>query len=207
MTLETVVVGPFEVNCHVVWGDDRRAFVIDPGDNAADIARVIAEHGLLVRAYLLTHGHCDHVSAAAELAGQFPAPVTIHPADGAWAFSSRNVFLPFYPAPKTPPDLEILQPDGREDKRGFAVIFTPGHSPGSVCYHFPQARLLFSGDTLFRDSVGRTDLPGGNSRLLADSLKVLSALPDDTRVLTGHGPETTIGREKSESFFFRGTAW
>lgn len=206
MQIRTLALGRFEANCYVV-ADDRHALVIDPGDEAARVAGLLRDERLTVAAYLITHGHVDHLSALSELEQTFPAPVAIHPADGQWAFGDANQMPPWYGAPNRPRQpLRALadNQDWQDYGLRYRVLATPGHSPGCVCFHFPGERTLFTGDTLFAGSVGRTDLRGGNEDLLAASLARLTALPDDTVVLPGHGPRTTIGQEKKTNPFLRG---
>ena len=206
MKIETIPVGPFEVNCYVAWNDSREALVIDPGADADRIENVIRRESLIIVAYLLTHGHVDHVSALAELVRAHPAPVAISPEDGEWAFTSTNQLPPYYPAPEKPTSIDRQLKDGQEWTDGgltYRVIATPGHSPGGVSLYFPEEGVLFAGDTLFSGSVGRTDIPGGNPRTLSDSIKKLAELPPETRVFPGHGPETTIGTERRTNFFMR----
>lgn len=208
MPLERLIVGPIEANCYIVWEDPNRAIVIDPGGDPKDIAEFLEKNKLRVECYLLTHGHADHISALNYLLKRFPAPVGIHPADAKWAFQPANHILPYYPPPAEAPKEFLTLP---VDSKGLwsvgglevQVIFTPGHTPGGVCYYFPRLNILFSGDTLFQGSVGRTDLPGGNSRQLAESLKRLTQLPDQTTVYTGHGHYTTIGDEKKFNYYLR----
>jgi hydroxyacylglutathione hydrolase len=207
MNIETIVVGQFQVNCSVVWGPARQAIVIDPGEDAEVILDFLAERNLEVAAYLLTHGHVDHVSAVAALHEARPAPVAIHPADGSWAFGDANQMVPFYGPPARPARIERELEDGQTWEDGgltYRVIETPGHTPGGVCFHFPESNALIVGDTLFAGSVGRTDLPGGNSRVLQESLRRLQKLDDSITVYPGHGPTTTIGHEKRTNFFMRG---
>jgi hydroxyacylglutathione hydrolase len=204
MKIHTLVVGAFEVNCYVVADEARRALVIDPGADADKVAAVIRRHDLSVAAYVCTHGHIDHVSGLAEVHRLFPAPIGMHPRDAKWAFTQANQMLPFYPAPDQPPVIERALADGQQWQDGdlkYQVLETPGHTPGGVCLYFPDEGVVFTGDTLFANSVGRTDLPGGNDRVLSQSLAKLTALPDATRVCAGHGPETTIGQEKSANPF------
>lgn len=206
MKCERVVVGPFEVNCWVVAGAKREAIVIDPGADADTIHWHIVRHKLHVALYICTHGHVDHVSALAEMQRRHPAPAAMHPDDFKWAFTFANSMEPHYPRPEEPPSMDHLLREGATFTNAgitWTVIETPGHTPGGICIHVPEADALFTGDTLFAGSVGRTDFPGGNSRVLSASLARLSALPDKTAVYPGHGPETTIGEEKRSNYFLR----
>ncbi len=206
MTPHPVVVGPFEVNCYVVPGAPGAAVVIDPGADAERILATLASHGLRTAAILLTHGHCDHVGAVHAILAAHPVPVHMHPDDAAWSFSPHNQLPPFYGPPGPPPaDLRPARDGDRIEAAGlaFEVVATPGHSPGGVCFRAADGDLLFSGDTLFRGSVGRTDLPGGDGRVLAASLRRLRALPPETRVFPGHGPSTTIADEIRTNPFLR----
>ncbi len=183
--------------------------VIDPGDDADLIADLLKKQKLQVTAYLITHGHVDHVFALAELTEQFPAPVGIHPKDAKWAFSPANAMPPYYKTPRKPATEErALADDQRWNQLDTEcrIITTPGHSPGCVCFYFPDAGMIFTGDTLFASSVGRTDLPGGDEDLLAQSLKRLVNLPGNTVVFPGHGPKSTIAQEKQTNPFLRNVA-
>jgi glyoxylase-like metal-dependent hydrolase (beta-lactamase superfamily II) len=214
MNIKILSVGPFEVNCAIVWNMAKQAFVIDPGCDAADIETVLRENGLTVAAYLLTHGHTDHLNALGALYESRPAPVFIHAEDEKWAFSPQNEILPWYKAPEKP-DAGFLNPEtaaGRDAieeiilKTGlcrFQCLETPGHTRGGVCYYFENEKVIFTGDTLFKGTCGRTDLPGGDARVLAASLKKLAALPDDVTVYPGHNQSTTIGCEKKTNFFMQ----
>ena len=207
----TVTVGPFESNCHIlVPAPGRRALVIDPGDDADVIVEQVRRVATGVAGYLVTHGHVDHVSALAEVCGILPAPVAMHPDDAAWAFTERNAMPPYYPTPRRPAAIDREVCDGQTlDFEGCscAILWTPGHSPGSVCFHFPGERLLFTGDVLFRGAIGRSDLPGGDSRTLSASLDRLLTLPAETTVYSGHGPATTLGRESRSNPFLRDRSW
>lgn len=201
---KTLVVGMLEVNCHVIWDDARRALVVDPGAEPEVILEFLKKSGLTPAAYLITHGHVDHLSALAELIRRFPAPVEMHAADAKWAFGAANHLLPLYPSPEAPPGMPLSIEDGQVLLEGdirHRVLATPGHSPGGVCYYLETAGILCAGDTLFRGTVGRTDFPGGDSRILQKSLAKLKLLPPGTRVLSGHGPETTIGYEQANNMF------
>ncbi len=209
MEIETIPVGPYEVNCYIVRMPDARAIVVDPGDDADRIEAVITRQGLRICAYLVTHGHTDHLCALAPLHKKYPAPIAAHADDARWMFSERNQLPPYYPAPGRPHEELRLVADGEELEYGgmeCRVITTPGHSPGGICFHFEEDGVLFAGDTLFQGSVGRTDLPGGSAKTLSLSLRKLATLPDSTRVYPGHGPSTTIAMEKKTNYFLRGMA-
>jgi hydroxyacylglutathione hydrolase len=206
MTIQNLSVGPFEVNCAIVWNDQNQALVIDPGGDAADIDGLLQQHSLSVAAFLLTHGHADHLGALAELHAARPAPVYLHAADFQWAFGAQNQIPPYYPVPKKPPAV-FIRPEETSlpGITGFSlqVLETPGHTPGGVCYWFPAEKILFTGDSLFKGSCGRTDLPGGDGRILAQSLKKLAGLPGETLVYPGHNESTSIGHEKKTNFFMQ----
>jgi glyoxylase-like metal-dependent hydrolase (beta-lactamase superfamily II) len=228
MNVEILSVGPFEVNCAIVWGDAKQALVIDPGHDASNIEAILRQNGLTVAAYLLTHGHADHLCALAELHGRHPAPVYIHAEDYKWAFGQQNQIQPYYPVPEKPATEFIhpeschsfqslprdngvsLAPLGSRDWKisdlRFQCLETPGHTRGGVCYYFEEEKVIFTGDTLFKGTCGRTDLPSGDGRILAQSLKKLAALPDDVTVHAGHNESTTIGYEKRTNFFMQQAA-
>jgi glyoxylase-like metal-dependent hydrolase (beta-lactamase superfamily II) len=209
MKIETIVVGPYEVNCYVASADSNEAVIIDPGADADDILNYLRTNRLKPLAYLLTHGHADHIGALNKLLTAHPAPALMHAEDQRWAFTERNQIPPFYPAQYPPPATLQGITDGEELLLAgikFKVIATPGHTPGGVCFFVPDAQALFCGDTLFQGTVGRTDLPGGDGRILAQSLKKLAALPPETHVFPGHGPETTIGEERHTNIYFRSPA-
>jgi len=208
MKIETLIVGPFEVNCLFIHGSDNHVIVIDPGQDAAHIIDHLNHAKVHVAAYLLTHGHCDHIAALSEVYAAHPAPVGMHTDDASWAFISANQFPPYYPPLLNPPPMTISVEDGGTIELAglrISTISTPGHTPGCVCFHFVEGRVLITGDTLFAGSVGRTDLPGGDPRLLAQSLKKLRILPAVTRIYPGHGPDSTIGREIKTNYFMTDT--
>ena len=207
MNIETLEVGPIGTSCYVVWGKTAEALVIDPGADAEAILNTIRSKKLSIAAYLLTHGHMDHVSALADMYDKAPAPIAIHSDDLAWAFGDMNTMWPIYPtAPRSPAKVERILKGGEEFTDAglrYRVINTPGHTPGGVCFHFFEEGVLFSGDTLFAGSVGRTDLPGGDSRVLARSLATLTKLPDTTTIYPGHGPTALLGDEKRTNYFLK----
>jgi hydroxyacylglutathione hydrolase len=197
---EQRVVGPLECNCYVV-GDpvSSRAIVIDPGGDASELADSIAAAGLTVTAIVATHAHFDHVAAAAELQRLVGAPFLLHRGDLellGWMQESGRLWLGIeLPAPpvvdRFPQRGDVLAAGDAE----LEVVHTPGHSPGSIS--LAGEGMVFSGDTLFAGSVGRTDLPGGDGALLLATIEAeLLTLEQDTIVHPGHGPATTIERER-----------
>ena len=206
MNIESIVVGEFQVNCFIIWANPPEALVIDPGDNAENISNYLKKQGLRPSAYLLTHGHCDHISGLPVLCREFPATIAIHKSDLKWAFSEDNDFPPYYGATERPyADIRDLKDNTCYYDAGlnYKVLHTPGHTPGSVSFYFYNNCSLFSGDTLFAGSVGRTDLPGGDARKLQQSIDMLASLPDATKVYAGHGPYSTISKEKKTNYFMR----
>lgn len=205
--VETLVVGWLGCNCSiVVEGGGRRAVVIDPGDEAERILEVVRAHGLEIVAITHTHAHIDHVMATGALARACGAPVLLHQGDEPLyrnlAMQAAMLGLPG--APEAPP-IDRWIGDGDRIELGSAsldVLFTPGHTPGSTCFHDGPGARLFTGDTLFRRSIGRTDLWGGSMPQLVDSIRSkLYTLPGDTVVVPGHGPVTTISEERRHNPF------
>lgn len=188
-------VGLLGVNCYLVWDEhSSTGLVIDPGDEPERITGMIRQQGVTPRAILLTHAHVDHIRGVGGVAAAFAIPVWLHPADRPLYASPANALPPWLPAaeglPAPCPELPALP------ELPVRVLHTPGHTPGGVCYHLPAAGMLFTGDTLFQDSIGRTDLPGGDAAALLRSIRTqLLPLPPATRVCPGHGAETTLGAE------------
>jgi glyoxylase-like metal-dependent hydrolase (beta-lactamase superfamily II) len=188
----TIQVGSYEVNCSII-SENGRAWIVDPGQEGARIVSLLEKKGLEPEAVLLTHAHFDHITGIAELQKLFPGlPVYVHREDTVMFGHPFNQMPGEYSSIGVPANIRDV-----EELKICEVIHTPGHTPGAVCYHFPSDRLLLSGDTLFAGSIGRTDFPGGSMSKMTDSLKKLTALPDDTLVVPGHGSHTTIGREKA----------
>lgn len=192
--------GMIQTNCVILYNDQKQALVIDPGADAEVLAQTLKSNELTVIGYPFTHGHYDHVCAIGELHALCPAPCWMHPLDLSWAFTPRNQNVPWYrqPDPATVPEIQSAwEKDGPFSIGPFAfqTLFLPGHSPGSVGFYFPQQHLLIGGDVLFKGSMGRTDLPGGDTATLMHSLRKLADLPPETRVIPGHGPATTIAAE------------
>jgi len=208
MILETFPVGPLQCNCTIL-GDELagEAIVVDPGDEVGRIARRLTELGLKLKQILVTHAHIDHVGGALRLKRLTGAPILLNQNDlPLLQMMDDQAGWIGIPTPETaPPDagLEHGQIVGLE-RYPAQVLHTPGHTQGSVCLHFAPLKLLIAGDTLFAGSIGRTDLPGGNSAQIIDSIETrLLALPDETKVLTGHGPATTIGSERRGNPYLR----
>lgn len=208
LTFQKYPLGALATNAYVVTDAERtRAVVIDPG--TADAGMIRRLEGFAVEAVLLTHAHFDHIGGVEAVRERFGCPVYIHSAEKDWLTdAAKNGSLRWPeatpPIAGRPPD-ELLADGDELELLGakFRVLFTPGHSPGSVS--FLCGDLLFAGDALFRRSVGRTDLPYGSSEQLEKSIRnKLYVLPEDTIVLPGHGPETTIGEERRENPFVRG---
>ena len=197
----TIQVGGFEVNCSIL-SENGRAWIVDPGQEPERIIDLLAKKGLEPAAILLTHAHFDHISGIPGLLKKFPdLPVSVHEKDIPMFGHPLNQLPPEYPSFAKPHNLKTL--DKLEGLEGLEIIETPGHTPGGVCYYFPKGKLLLAGDTLFAGSVGRTDLPGGDMATLMDSLRKLTALPDDTLVIPGHGMHTRIALEKSGNPFLQ----
>ncbi len=205
MERTTIQVGGFAVNCSIL-SEGGRAWIIDPGQEGERIVKFLAEKQLTPAAILLTHAHFDHVGGIPALQTAFPEiPVYLHENDVKVLTHPLNQLPPEYPPVKKPANLVAHKGGGPINANGLEVevIETPGHTPGGVCYHLPAEKILFAGDTLFAGSVGRTDLPGGDMATLMASLKTLTALPDDTTVVPGHGMFTTIGNEKRGNPFLQ----
>ncbi|HEX5234918.1 MAG TPA: MBL fold metallo-hydrolase [Silvibacterium sp.] len=201
MVLETFPVGVLECNCTLL-GDEAtgEAMVIDPGDNIPHILARLAAHKLTLKQIVVTHAHIDHVGGALRLKRATGAPVLLNENDLP-LLKMMDVQATWLGI--APPEVAAPDENAREGLvLGIAnhkaeVLHTPGHTQGSICLHFANEKLLFAGDTLFAGSIGRTDLPGGNSEQILQSIyERLMPLADDTRVIPGHGMETTIGVER-----------
>jgi glyoxylase-like metal-dependent hydrolase (beta-lactamase superfamily II) len=204
MKYETLVVGALETNCYLVYCQKTmECAVVDPGAEAEDIFRLIAKKGLKPTVILNTHGHVDHVGANRDVKEKFNIPLYIHSADSQMLEKVQESELAIFLEAKDSPSPDYFLKDGDRIKVGksfLKVIHTPGHSPGSVS--FLGDGFLISGDTLFSGGVGRTDFPGGSWKELENSIrnKILT-MPDETIVLPGHGPATTVEQERSSNPF------
>ncbi len=205
MKIEQYCVGEVGTNCYFAINEDtKEMLVIDPGDAAGMLAGKIREGGLKPQAVLLTHGHFDHAMAAEELAGMFGIKIYAHEAEKETLEQPRlNVSAMLgrrdaYHADVFLKDGETLSLAGME----LEVLHTPGHTEGGCCYYLEKEKVLFSGDTLFCQSVGRTDFPRGSMSQLVRSIKgKLMALPDDVKVYPGHMSVTSIGMERNSNPF------
>lgn len=200
MIIKRIPTGQLEANCYIISDSEvGDAIVIDPGDEPDIIIEAIGT--LKVKYIVLTHGHFDHVGAVPEIKAHTGAQVAIHEDDLPLyeAVSAQAAHWGFKLPDMPKPDLLLKEGDTIGGGEPLTVIHTPGHSPGSMCLY--TEGVVITGDTLFMGSVGRTDFPGGSMPKLKQSFRRLMSLPDDTAVLPGHGPGTTIGKEKTENFF------
>ena len=206
MQRETFPVGPLQCNCSILYDTEAAdATVVDPGGSVATILGFLTQRKLKLRQIVITHAHLDHIAGAKLLSDATGAPVLYHQADIfqlTW-MEQQAAWMGLSGVEVSPPDLSAEEgmklPVGSE---AGEVIHTPGHTEGSISLHFPMSGLLLAGDTLFRSGIGRTDLPGGDDRQIIDSIRSkLLVLPEDTIVIAGHGPSTTIGRELLENPF------
>jgi glyoxylase-like metal-dependent hydrolase (beta-lactamase superfamily II) len=209
MIHEILPVGMLACNCSIL-GDEatREALVIDPGDDISRILKIVERHGLRVKQIVVTHAHIDHIGGAQKLQRATGAPVLLNEND-----------LPLYDQMEVQaawlgmetPERARIDTAARQGDRlriggtDLEVLHTPGHTPGSISLWIPAEKKLLAGDTLFRDSIGRTDLPGGDGRLILRSIRdKYFPLPDETVVIPGHGDNTTLGREKEFNYFLQG---
>ena len=194
----TFVNGRWKQNCYIVSDNERAAIVIDPGSQADDLIALVEKSDWRIHGIINTHGHFDHIGAVAPFQKRYPAPFYLHKSDER-LMQRANLFRMVFEAPdpvKIPTitqDICALPEKFKVGPFSIAWMSTPGHTEGSVCLHLEN--MLFSGDTLMQNAIGRTDLPGGNRDQLLASVKKLSSLPGDTIVYGGHGAPTTIGAE------------
>lgn len=206
MQRETFPVGPLQCNCSILYDAEANdATVIDPGGDVSRIVAFLTSKGLHLRQIVVTHAHLDHIAGAKTLSELTHALVYLHPADlELLSLMEQQAAWIGVPTPRVgPPD--VSADDGLKLSVGQEtgeVLYTPGHTPGSISLHFPASNLLIAGDTLFRGGIGRTDLWLGNDKLILQSIhERLLTLPETTVVVAGHGATTTIGREKESNPF------
>lgn len=209
MKLLGIPLGSFQTNCYILIDEKtNEAVVIDPGSEAERLIKELNGLKADVKAILLTHGHGDHIGAVEALRKTTGAPLYVHPLDAIMLGDASRNLSSFTGEALACKESEHLVKDGDVIQVGeeikLQVIFTPGHTQGGVCYYAEDQGLLFAGDTLFAESIGRTDFPGGSYAALIQNIKAkLMTLPNETRVFPGHGPETTIGWEKDHNPFIR----
>jgi len=208
MILETFPVGPLQCNCTILADEGtREAIIVDPGDEISRIYRRLAELGLTLKQILITHAHIDHVGGALKLKSLTGAPIYLNENDlPLLEMMSKQAEWLGVETPETAPPDEGLSDARRVGLEAYpaTVIHTPGHTQGSICLHFAPLKMVLAGDTLFAGSIGRTDLPGGNGEQIIDSIHSrLLTLPDETKVVPGHGPATSIGAERMSNPFLR----
>jgi len=206
LQVEPLVVGPLFSNCYIVWDEKvKHGAIIDPGDDADNILKVVKELGIEIKYILATHGHFDHVGAVAPLRRELKAEFLAHKEDFFFIEDGESAARRWLVDIEQPPKPDRFIKDGEKIKVGgfeLEVLHTPGHSPGGIS--FLNDRMVFCGDTLFQGNIGRTDFRKGSFEELSNSIKTrLYTLPDDTLVYTGHGPVTTIGDEKKFNAFVR----
>ena len=206
LQVDVLIVGPLFSNCYIVWDDKvKKGVIIDPGDNAETILAKVKELGIEIELILATHGHFDHVAGAAGLKRQIDVPFLAHKGDLFFIEDGKDTARRWGIDIEQPPNPDRYIEDGDTIDVGtlkLEVLHTPGHSPGGVS--FLHKKMVFAGDTLFHESIGRTDFRMGSFEELETSIKTrLYTLPDDTIVYTGHGPITTIGAEKKHNPFVK----
>lgn len=209
--VKTIPVGPLATNCYLIGNPETKELLIfDPGADAAGIKSAVKETGMKPVAIFLTHGHFDHVGAVKNLKTEYGIPVIVGEEEKDLLSDSEYVLPPVFRGEYPNPDALLVTPDrcvANEELVDIAGLYvtclhTPGHTAGSYSYFFPAESMVVSGDTLFMESVGRTDFPTGSNEELMNSVRnVLYELPEETIVLPGHGPATNIGYEKRYNIF------
>lgn len=203
MFLQKIVVGPLQVNCFIVADENsNEAIVIDPGDEPDRILEVVKDNNLKIKYIVCTHAHFDHIGAVTEIKEETGAKIIIHKDELEIYEGARDqaAFWGYELAPLPEPDIFVNEGDNIGfGNLSFVVIHTPGHSPGGISLY--SENVVFTGDTLFAGSVGRTDFYGGDIERLKKSFVRLLTLPPETKVFSGHGPSSTIQREKTVNFF------
>lgn len=207
MLVKKLVVGDLQTNCYVLGDEEsKEGAVIDPGGDYHQIEKVIQDEGLDIKNIILTHGHADHIAALTELKEKTKALILIHPADSDMLVEPSYNLSSFTGQNLVCPKADKFLDDGDRIKigaLGLEVLHTPGHSPGGISLF--TDKMIFTGDTLFCQGIGRADLPGASHSELLHSIKTkILTKPDDTIVYPGHGPETTIGEEKENNPWIRG---
>ncbi len=205
MEVKTLVLGELQTNCYLVWDSGtKEGLIIDPADEANFISEQVLELGIQPRYLLATHGHFDHILAADELELAFNIPLLLHRDDLPIVKRMRESaqwWLKRKIIEKPPEKIDLINGDNpiKLGNKVLEVIHTPGHSPGGICLYCRKEKILFTGDTLFADTVGRTDLPYSSKEALKSSLAKLSRLPRETVIYPGHGKSSTLGETLKET--------
>jgi hydroxyacylglutathione hydrolase len=203
MIIKRLAVGPLEANVYIVGDEEtKQAIVVDPGDEPDRILDEVKSHNLKVESVICTHAHFDHIGAAGDIKKETGAKIFLHKGDlEAYGLVKDQAAFWGYSADDLPePDDFVEEGDEiRVGKLSFKVLHTPGHSRGGICLY--GEGIIITGDTIFEGSVGRTDFPGGSIQELKTSFKRIIELPEETKIYSGHGPETTVGKEKKYNFF------
>ncbi|MFH7819325.1 MBL fold metallo-hydrolase [Neobacillus thermocopriae] len=210
MKWQQIPFGIIQTNCYIIEGTNKTCLIVDPGDEGNKLINLIKSKGLTPLAILLTHAHFDHIGAVDDIRNTYKIPVYVHKLEEKWLedpILNASQSFPSIGTVKIHPADHLIMDEGvmKIGDFEFQVFHTPGHSPGSVSYYFEKEGFVISGDALFQGSIGRTDLPGGNqSQLLQSIHNKLLTLPEDTYVLSGHGPITTIIDEMDSNPFLNG---
>ncbi|MDQ0269432.1 MBL fold metallo-hydrolase [Cytobacillus purgationiresistens] len=210
MKYAQIPLGPLQTNCYVLTKENGTCLIIDPGGDGEKLIQAIKENQLKPIALILTHAHFDHIGAVDEVREEFAIPVYIHEKEAAWLLdpilNGSQSFQMGQMIRVKPADKIIVNEEQMQiGEFKFQVFETPGHSPGSLSFYFKEEGMVVAGDALFNGSIGRTDLRGGNHEQLLKSIhEKLLTLPEETVVLPGHGPETTIGHEMDGNPFLNG---
>lgn len=210
MKWQQIPLGSIQTNCYIIDNQDRTCLIFDPGGEGKKLINLLNSRGLKPIAILLTHAHFDHIGAVDDVKNYYKIPAYVHKQEEKWlgdpALNGSQFFTMIEPIKVSPADF-IIREEGpmKIGEFAFHIYHTPGHSPGSVSYYFAEDGVVISGDALFQGSIGRTDLPGGNQPQLLKSIHdKLLTLPEETYVLSGHGPVTTIEEEMNSNPFLNG---
>lgn len=208
MKIDHLILGAYETNCYVLRSAEsaKDCLIIDTGLEAGQLVKFLKQHNLNPLAVILTHGHPDHVAGVAELRESFPEiKVYIHKLDAEMLTEAKNMGLLTDRASGTQPADLLLETECVIEQADIKlhVLHTPGHTPGGICLYSEDQGIVFTDDTLFADSVGRTDLGGNMAQLIKSIREKLFTLPEDTTVYPGHGPTTTIAHEKAHNQFLQ----
>ncbi|EOH1637211.1 MBL fold metallo-hydrolase [Enterococcus faecalis] len=203
-----IPVGPLKANAYILSNEDKACVIIDPGDESDKINQYIIKHGLFPKAVLLTHAHFDHIGAVDEVRSKWSIPLYLHHEEKDWLTNTElnRSSLPGRIKTTAKPADFLIEEEGEIhiDSFSFKVLFTPGHSPGSVSYYMEHENIIISGDVLFKDSIGRTDIIGGNQNILMQTIQEkMFKLPEKTLVFSGHGDVTDIQTERKQNPFLK----